>query len=133
MQSAKNDRGKRKAVRLPLVLNPRAAGVRERPRVDDHAGGDFFLKPLALSSALETRDAFEEAAELAALLLFGLSGTSQPDSELARELAGSGAVSLCSGMNHCSATFGSKPPPLSDSVSAHASGGAEPALPSEDL
>ena len=108
---------------------PSCSRVLERPRVDDHAGGDFFLKPLALSSALETRDALEEAAELAALLLFGLGGNSQPDSELARELVGSGAVSSCSGMNHCSATSGSKTPPPTDSVSAHASGGAEPAFP----
>ena len=120
-QRKKTSRSKRKAVMLPLVLNHRATGVRGRPRDDDHAGGDFFLEPLALSSALETRDALEEAAELAALLLFGLSGISQPDSELARELDGSWAVSSCSGMNHCSATFGSKTPPPSDSVSAHAS------------
>ena len=129
MQSAKNDRSKKKVVRLPLVLNSRAAGVRERPRVDDHAGGGFFLKPLALSRALDTRDAFEEAAELAALLLFGLCGSSQPDSELARELDWSGAVSSCSGMNYCSATSGSKTPPPTDTVSAHASEGTDPALP----
>ena len=97
VQSTKNDRSKKKAVRLPLVLNPRAAGVRERPRVDDHAGGGFFLKPLALSRALDTRDAFEEAAELAALLLFGLCGSSQPESDLAVRLTGAGQCPLAAG------------------------------------
>ena len=115
----------------------------ERPRVDDHAGGGFLLKPLALSRALDTLDAFEEAAELAALLHFGLSGTSassasaepglcgisQPDSELALELDWRGAVSSCGGMNHCCATSGPRAPPPTDTVSAHASDETGPVLP----
>ena len=100
------------------------------------------MKPLALSRALDTLDAFEEAAELAALLRFGLGrtagsaasaepglcGISQPDSELALELDWRGAVSSCGGKNHCCAISGSRAPPSTDTVSAQASDKMAPEL-----
>ena len=98
----------------------------------------FFLKPLMLSSTLDTLDALEEATELGALLLFpagaclcGITacGISQPDSELACELGWGGAMASTAGMHHWAATSGSMAPPPKDSVSAHASGETGPALP----
>ena len=109
-------------MRLPLVQNPRAAW-REAPRVESQGGVCFFLKPLMLSSTLDTLDALEEATELGALLLFpagaclcGISacGISQPDSELALELGWGRALASTAGMHHWAATSGSMASPPKD-------------------
>ena len=103
-------------------------------QVDGYVGGGFLLKPLALSRALDTLDAFEVPTELAALLRFGLGrtagsaasaepglcGISQPDSEHALELGWRGAVSSSVGKFHCCAMSGTMAPPSTD-TSAQAS------------